>query len=280
MSGSPASSPRPAGREGADAVLQTSDDGWTCGTPLAALMDDRNAMLAVYMNGDPLTVEHGFPVRTLVPGLYGYVSACKWVVDMEVTSFDEIDAYWTTRGWSEEGPVKIASRIDVPDSGDNVSTGTLVCGGSAWKQHTGIELRGGLPRRRRVDAGDARTGPEQRHLGAVAGRDRGRARGTTISGCGRSGKDEDVQTGVESRRAARRCHRVALDRVLGVSVNRSSTGPADFAGLAGGALVIGGSGGIGRRVAEMLIERGARVAVDPPDPTVAGGRDVVRRRPR
>ena len=68
-------------------MLQTSDDGWTCGTPLSALTDDRNAMLAVAMNGEPLPIEHGFPVRTVVPGLYGYVSACKWVVDMEVTSF-------------------------------------------------------------------------------------------------------------------------------------------------------------------------------------------------
>ena len=66
-------------------MLQTSEDGWTCGTPLAALTDDRNAMLAVAMNGRPLPIEHGFPVRTIVPGLYGYVSACKWVVDMEVT---------------------------------------------------------------------------------------------------------------------------------------------------------------------------------------------------
>ncbi len=127
-------------QEGADAVLQTSDDGWTCGTPLAVVLEeDRNAMLALFMNGEPLTVEHGFPVRTIVPGLYGYVSACKWVVDMEVTTFDAVDAYWTQRGWSEMGPVKIASRIDVPDNGADVSTGTLVCAGAAWKQHTGIE---------------------------------------------------------------------------------------------------------------------------------------------
>lgn len=126
--------------EGADAVLQTSDDGWTCGTPLSALTDpDRSAMLAVFMNGEPLTVEHGFPVRTIVPGLYGYVSACKWVVDMEVTTFDAIEAYWTGKGWSEQGPVKISSRIDVPDNGADVSAGTLVCAGAAWKQHTGIE---------------------------------------------------------------------------------------------------------------------------------------------
>ena len=73
-------------QDGADAVLQTSDDGWTCGTPLSALTDGRNAMLTVAMNGEPLPIEHGFPVRTLVPGLYGYVSACKWVVDWEVTT--------------------------------------------------------------------------------------------------------------------------------------------------------------------------------------------------
>jgi DMSO/TMAO reductase YedYZ molybdopterin-dependent catalytic subunit len=126
-------------QDGAEAVLQTSDDGWTCGTPISALVDDRNAMLAVYMNGEPLTVEHGFPVRTIVPGLYGYVSACKWVVDMKVTTFDDVDAYWTQRGWSEMGPVKIASRIDVPDGGADVQAGRFVCAGSAWKQHTGIE---------------------------------------------------------------------------------------------------------------------------------------------
>jgi DMSO/TMAO reductase YedYZ molybdopterin-dependent catalytic subunit len=123
---------------GADAVLQTSDDGWTCGTPLAALTDDRNAMLAVAMNGSPLPLEHGFPVRTVVPGLYGYVSACKWVVDMEVTNFADISAYWTERGWSEQGPIKLASRIDVPQSGAEVPAGAVSFGGVAWAQHTGI----------------------------------------------------------------------------------------------------------------------------------------------
>jgi DMSO/TMAO reductase YedYZ molybdopterin-dependent catalytic subunit len=123
----------------ADAVLQTSDDGWTCGTPLAALTDDRNAMLAVAMNGQALPLEHGFPVRTIVPGLYGYVSACKWVVDMEVTRFEDVTAYWTERGWGEQGPVKVASRIDVPGSGDEVDAGSVNVGGVAWRQHTGIE---------------------------------------------------------------------------------------------------------------------------------------------
>jgi len=126
-------------QDGADAVLQTSDDGWTCGTPLEALTDDRGAMLAVAMNGEALPVEHGFPVRTLVPGLYGYVSATKWVVDLEVTRFADIAAYWTQRGWGVKGPVKTASRVDVPAEGAQVTAGSVVIAGSAWHQLTGIE---------------------------------------------------------------------------------------------------------------------------------------------
>ena len=122
----------------ADAVLQTSADDWTCGTPLSALTDDRNAMLAVGMNGRPLPIDHGFPVRTIVPGLYGYVSACKWVVDWEVTKFSDMSAYWIERGWGELGPVKMSSRIDVPGSGEDVSGGTVTFAGSAWAQQTGI----------------------------------------------------------------------------------------------------------------------------------------------
>lgn len=122
----------------ADCVLQTSHDGWTCATPLEVLTDDRDAMLAVAMNGHPLPIEHGFPVRTVVPGLYGYVSATKWVVDLEVSTFAESVGYWTTRGWSALGPVKIASRIDVPRSGDDVPVGPFSFGGVAWHQHTGI----------------------------------------------------------------------------------------------------------------------------------------------
>lgn len=125
---------------GADAVLQTSHDGWTAGTPLAALTDSkRNAMLAIAMNGQPLPVNHGFPVRMIVPGLYGYVSATKWLVDLEVTRFDRFQAYWTREGWSEKGPVKTESRIDVPGDGAGVKAGSLRVGGSAWAQHTGID---------------------------------------------------------------------------------------------------------------------------------------------
>jgi DMSO/TMAO reductase YedYZ molybdopterin-dependent catalytic subunit len=122
----------------ADAVKQTSEDGWTCGTPLSALLDDRGAMLAYAMNGEPLPIEHGFPVRTLVPGLYGYVSACKWVRQIELTTFDSFSAYWTERGWSAQGPVKLASRIDVPGDGHSVKAGQVRVGGLAWQQNTGI----------------------------------------------------------------------------------------------------------------------------------------------
>ena len=126
-------------RAGADMVLSTSSDGWTAGTPLSVLTDDRNALLAIAMNGQPLPFEHGFPVRMVVPGLYGYVSATKWVTDLKVTTFAQDQGYWTPRGWSALGPVKTQSRIDVPRSGDRVSVGTVAVAGIAWAQHRGIK---------------------------------------------------------------------------------------------------------------------------------------------
>jgi DMSO/TMAO reductase YedYZ molybdopterin-dependent catalytic subunit len=129
---------------GADMVLSRSTDGWTAGTPLEALTDDRDALLAVGMNGEPLPLEHGFPVRMIVPGLYGYVSATKWLKELRVTRFADDAGYWTPRGWSERGPIKTSSRIDVPRRGRPVSAGKVMFGGVAWAQHTGIgkvELR-------------------------------------------------------------------------------------------------------------------------------------------
>jgi hypothetical protein len=123
---------------GADMVLSTSVDGWTCGTPLEALTDGRDSILAIAMNGEPLPVEHGFPVRMVVPGLYGYVSATKWVVDLELTRFDRAEAYWTPRGWSERGPIKTASRIDVPAEDQQLEAGRVAIAGVAWAQHRGI----------------------------------------------------------------------------------------------------------------------------------------------
>ncbi|WP_051267378.1 molybdopterin-dependent oxidoreductase [Nakamurella lactea] len=121
---------------GADCVLSADVKGFTVSTPLEALTDDRDSLLAIGMNGEPLPVEHGFPVRMVVPGLYGYVSATKWVVDMEVTRFDKVMAYWTGLGWSDHGPIKTSSRIDVP--GDTAAAGQVPVAGVAWAQHRGI----------------------------------------------------------------------------------------------------------------------------------------------
>ncbi|MCU1632555.1 MAG: sulfite oxidase-like oxidoreductase, partial [Micrococcaceae bacterium] len=124
--------------EGADMVLSTSSDGFSASTPLPVLQDDRDAILAVAMNGEPLPVEHGFPVRMVVPGLFGYVSATKWVVDLEVTRFADRTAYWTDRGWSEMGPIKTMARVEVPQSFASLDAGAVMIGGVAWSQQRGI----------------------------------------------------------------------------------------------------------------------------------------------
>lgn len=124
---------------GADMLLSTSDDGFTAGTPVDVVMDGRDALFAIAMNGQVLPVEHGFPVRQVVPGLYGYVSATKWVVDLKVTRFDQDEAYWTPRGWSAKGPIKTESRIDVPRDGASLTAGRTAIAGVAWAQHTGID---------------------------------------------------------------------------------------------------------------------------------------------
>ncbi|WP_320066464.1 molybdopterin-dependent oxidoreductase [Micromonospora sp. RTGN7] len=124
--------------EGADQVVGRSVDGWTCGTPTAVLRDGRDALLAVGMNGGPLPIEHGFPVRMVVPGLYGYVSACKWVTELELTSFADFDAYWVPRGWSAQGPIKTQSRIDTPRPRNRLTAGPVAVAGVAWAQHRGI----------------------------------------------------------------------------------------------------------------------------------------------
>ncbi len=124
--------------EGADMVLSTSIDGFSASTPLEVLQDDRDAMLAIGMNGEALPLEHGYPVRMVVPGLYGFVSATKWVVDLEVTRFADSKAYWTQRGWSERGPIKTMARVEVPKSFAKVPAGRVAIGGTAWAQTRGI----------------------------------------------------------------------------------------------------------------------------------------------
>jgi DMSO/TMAO reductase YedYZ molybdopterin-dependent catalytic subunit len=122
----------------ADMLLSTSIDGFTAGTPVQALTDGRDALLAVGLNGQPLPIEHGYPARLVVPGLYGYVSATKWVVNLELTRFDKAQAYWTRQGWAPRAPIKTESRIDVPKGGQKVPMGPAVFGGVAWAQNRGV----------------------------------------------------------------------------------------------------------------------------------------------
>jgi DMSO/TMAO reductase YedYZ molybdopterin-dependent catalytic subunit len=124
---------------GADQIFGTSHDGWTCGTPTDVVMEpDRGSMLALAMNGEPLPVEHGYPVRMVVPGLYGFVSATKWLTDLELTTFDGRSAYWIDRGWAQQAPIKTQSRIDRPRGLDTVAAGRFTAAGIAWAQHRGI----------------------------------------------------------------------------------------------------------------------------------------------
>jgi DMSO/TMAO reductase YedYZ molybdopterin-dependent catalytic subunit len=124
-------------RSDADQVVGRSVDGFTTGFPLRAALDGRDALIAVGMNGEPLPLRHGFPARLVVAGLYGYVSATKWLRRIEVTRFDRYDPYWIQRGWARMGPVKVGARIDTPRS--QVAAGTVGVGGVAWAQGRGVE---------------------------------------------------------------------------------------------------------------------------------------------
>ncbi|MFI8101254.1 molybdopterin-dependent oxidoreductase [Streptomyces sp. NPDC086023] len=130
---------KPPSRGGtADQLVARSVDGMTLGSPVEDLMDGRDAMLAVGMNGEPLPFEHGFPVRMLVPGLYGYVSACKWITGIELTTFDAYDPYWVKRKWARRAPVKTQARIDTPRPFARPAAGTVTIAGIAWAQRRGI----------------------------------------------------------------------------------------------------------------------------------------------
>ncbi|MER5489119.1 molybdopterin-dependent oxidoreductase [Streptomyces sp. NPDC002812] len=154
---------RPPSQGGpADQLVARSVDGMTIGTPVEAVMDGREALLAVGMNGEPLPFAHGFPVRMIVPGLYGYVSACKWLRELRLTTFAAYDAYWVRRSWAQQAPVKTQSRIDTPRPFAEVAAGRVAVAGVAWALHRGIarvEVR--------VDAGPWR----EARLGAADGDD-------------------------------------------------------------------------------------------------------------
>lgn len=148
---------------GADQILSTDVGGMTISTPLALATDGRDAMVAVGMNGAPLPRKHGFPARLVVPGLYGFISATKWVTKLTLTTYDGHRAYWTRRGWATEAPIKISSRIDTPRPLARLHAGAVVIGGVAWAQESGgvaaVEVR--------VDGGPW----QQAHLGPSGGND-------------------------------------------------------------------------------------------------------------
>ncbi|HEX2904935.1 MAG TPA: molybdopterin-dependent oxidoreductase [Jatrophihabitans sp.] len=122
----------------AEQLFSTSTDGFTTSTPVTVALDGRDAMIAVGMNGQPLPVAHGFPARMIVPGLYGYVSGCKWISSITATTYAAKQAYWTQRGWDINGPIYTESRIDVPSEASPVKAGVVPVAGVAWAQHRGI----------------------------------------------------------------------------------------------------------------------------------------------
>lgn len=125
---------------GAEQIVGRSIDGFTAGFPISAALDDRDALVAIGMNREILPASHGFPARLVVPGLYGYVSATKWLTEIELTTWDSFDGYWIPRGWSKEGPIKTQSRIDRPRNRAKVEAGPYTLGGVAWAPTKGVEL--------------------------------------------------------------------------------------------------------------------------------------------
>jgi DMSO/TMAO reductase YedYZ molybdopterin-dependent catalytic subunit len=126
-------------QDGATQIVGRSADGWTNGFPTANATDGRDAIVAVAMNGEPLPIEHGFPARIVVPGLYGYVSATKWVTELELTGFDDFDGYWVRRGWAKEAPIRTQSRIDTPKGLARIAPGRTAVAGVAWAQLRGVD---------------------------------------------------------------------------------------------------------------------------------------------
>jgi DMSO/TMAO reductase YedYZ molybdopterin-dependent catalytic subunit len=125
-------------RSDAEQVLSRSVDGWTAGFPLGVATDGRRALVAVGMQGQALPARHGFPARLVVPGLYGYVSATKWLAELELTAWEGVDGYWVPRGWAKEAPIKTAARIDLPRAGGRVAAGAVTVAGVAWAPTRGI----------------------------------------------------------------------------------------------------------------------------------------------
>ena len=180
----------------ADQILSTDVDGMTISTPLSAVLDGRDALIAIGMNGSSLPRANGFPARMVVPGLYGFVSACKWITQMTLTTYDAEQAYWTERDWAVDAPIKLSSRIDTPKPLSTSDAGTVIIGGVAWSQNVGIEKV-----EVRIDGSDW----QQAQLGPAVSDDywrqwffewKGAESGQHFLACRATNKDGDVQTAV------------------------------------------------------------------------------------
>jgi len=126
-------------QSGATQIVGRSVDGWTSGFPTAwAMASEREPLVAVAMNGEPLPAEHGYPARLIIPGLYGYVANTKWLTEIQLTTLEAFDAYWVPLGWAKEGPILTQSRIDTPRSGAQVTAGSVPVGGVAWAPDRGV----------------------------------------------------------------------------------------------------------------------------------------------
>ena len=199
-------------RDGADMVVGRSVDGYECGFPLENALDGRDAMIAVAMNGEPLPLEHGFPARLVVPGLYGYVSATKWLTEIELTRFADFEHYWEQRGWAEKAPIKLQSRIDVPKGLARVAAGDVAVAGVAWAQQVGVGAVEVSIDDGDLAAGRARRRGHHRHVAAMGvPLERCRARPALDQGAGhRQGRQRaDERAG---RADPRRRHRPPPDR--------------------------------------------------------------------
>ncbi len=143
----------------ADQLLSTDFDGMKIGTPLELATDGRDAMIALGMNGDPLPREHGYPARMVIPGLYGFISATKWLTKLTLTTYADEEAYWTERDWATNAPIKPSARIDTPKSLAEIPAGETIIGGVAWAQNDGGVAKVQV----KIDGGawsDAELGPE------------------------------------------------------------------------------------------------------------------------
>ena len=224
-------------QSGADQIVMRDAKGMTIGVATDPVMDGRKSLLAVGMNGQLLPQEHGYPVRVVVPGLYGYVSATKWVVDMELTTFGAFDAYWVKQGWSQQAVIKTESRIDVPKARSSVAAGQVTIAGVAWAQHRGIEavevsVDGVLVRSETPRPG------HHRHLASVVLRLGRHPWAARAPGAGHRPDRLHADRGGAQARAERR------DRIPHHQGHRHMSGPGGYGG-AGSPPVSGGPGGYG-----------------------------------